>query len=194
MVKNNQNLSSIAPEESRAFVLSSIAIATGVFGISFYYGAFGTVFFDHLFYVWVASTVAFVASLFVPPVDALPAFISWRGRFVLGLPSVFMIWLFFSENPSLNIANAGWVEWVLAIVIVGLTLPYLIFVLILVAIPDIEQLQHPRLRTAIVVIAFMVVLAGYGIGRHHDRFITCYDFEISGNYIPENCRKETTQR
>ena len=68
----------ISPEESLAFVLSAIAISTGVFGIAFFYGVFGTVFFEHLFYVWVASTVAVVASLFVPPVDALPAFISWR--------------------------------------------------------------------------------------------------------------------
>ena len=34
------------------------------FSIAFYYGVFGTIFFEHLFYVWVASTVALAASLF----------------------------------------------------------------------------------------------------------------------------------
>lgn len=178
----------IERDESRAFVLSAIAIASGVFGISFFYGVFGTIFFEHLFYVWVASSVALIASLFVPPVDALPAFISWRGRFVLGLPTVLMIWLFFSDNPSLNIASVGWSEWLLAIVVVGLTLPYLLFVLIMVAIPDVERLTHPRLRTALFGISLLVVLAGYGIGRNHDRFITCNDFEISGNFVPDDCR------
>ena len=72
-----------SPQEARAFMLSSIAISTGIFGIAFWYGVFGTVFFDHVFYVWVAATVALVASLFVPPVDTLPSFMSWRGRFVL---------------------------------------------------------------------------------------------------------------
>lgn len=188
MSVNEENGGAVSTEESRAFVLSSIAIATGVFGISFFYGVFGTVFFEHLFYVWVASTVALLASLFVPPVDALPAFISWRGRFVLGLPTVLMIWLYFDDNPSLNIAAGGWIEWILAITIFGLTLPYLLFVLIMVAVPDVERLTQPRLRAAVVGIALAVVLAGYGIGRNHDRFITCYDFQVSGNFVPENCR------
>ncbi len=44
--------------ETRAFMLSSIAIATSVFSIAFFYGVFGTTFFENLFYVWVAPTVA----------------------------------------------------------------------------------------------------------------------------------------
>ncbi len=177
----------ISPEESRAFVLSSIAISTGLFSIAFYYGVFGTVFFDHLFYVWVASTVALIASLFVPPVDALPAFISWRGRFVLVLPTLFLSWLYFSDNPSLNLVTGGWVEWTLIIAIMMLTLPYLLFVLVMVAVPDVERLTHPRLRLAMLGIAALVMLSGYGIGQNHTHFITCSDFEISGNYVPKNC-------
>ena len=71
----------------------------------------------------------------------------------------------------------------------GLTLPYLIFVLVMVAIPDVERLTHPTLRTAIFGIAFLVVLSGYGIGRNHNHFITCFDFEVSGNYVPKNCHQ-----
>lgn len=179
----------ISSEESRAFVLSAIAISTGVFGIAFFYGVFGTVFFEHLFYVWVASTVALVASLFVPPVDALPAFISWRGRFVLILPTIFLFWLYFDQSPSMNVAMSGWIEWILIVSIMGLTLPYLVFVLIMVAVPDVERLTTPTLRFAIIVIAGTVVLSGFAIGRNHNHFITCYDFEISGNYVPKNCRK-----
>ena len=51
--------------EARAFMLSSIAISTSAFSIAFFYGAFGTIFFEHLFYVWIAATVAMIASLFV---------------------------------------------------------------------------------------------------------------------------------
>lgn len=189
MASEELQTQAISSEESRAFVLSAIAISTGVFGIAFFYGVFGTVFFEHLFYVWIASTVALIASLFVPPVDALPAFISWRGRFVLILPTIFLFWLYFTDSASLNIATGGWVEWCLAIAIMGLTLPYLLFVLIMVAVPDVERLTTLTLRVAIIGIAAAVVLAGYAIGRNHDRFITCYDFEISGNFVPDNCRK-----
>ncbi len=181
---------SVSTEESRAFVLSSIAVSTGLFSIAFYYGVFGTIFFEHLFYVWVASTVALAASLFVPPVDALPAFISWRGRFVLILPTFLLIWLFFNDSASMNIESGGWIDWILALAIMGLTLPYLIFVLVMVAIPDVERLTNPTLRTAILAIAFLVVLSGYGIGRNHYHFISCFDFEVSGNYVPKNCHHQ----
>lgn len=175
--------------EIRAFMLSSIAIATSVFGIAFFYGVFGTIFFENLFYVWVASTVAMIASLFVPPVDGLPALVSWRGRFVLLLPTVLMFWLFFSDNPSLDIASSGWFEWALAIVVVGLSLPYLLLVLIIVAIPDVEQLKQPKLKAVILLVCLTTVAAGYFIGTHHNKFITCHDFEISGNFVPENCHR-----
>ena len=66
----------ISDQESRAFVLSAIALSTGVFNIAFWYGVFETVFFEHLFYIWVASSVALAASVLVPPVDALPALVS----------------------------------------------------------------------------------------------------------------------
>ena len=176
--------------ETRAFMLSSIAISTSVFSIAFFYGVFGTIFFEHLFYVWVASTVAMAASLFVPPVDGLPALVSWRGRFVLLLPSVLMAWLFFSESPSLVVASTGWFEWGLALVVVGLSLPYLLLVLIIVAIPDVEQLKQPKLKSAILGISLATVMVGYVIGTHHYRFITCHDFEVSGNFVPDNCHKD----
>ena len=176
--------------ETRAFMLSSIAISTSVFSIAFFYGVFGTVFFEHLFYVWVASTVALIASLFVPPVNGLPALVSWRGRLVLLLPTVLMAWLFFSENPSMDLASTGWFEWLLALVVVGLSLPYLLLFLIIVAIPDVEQLKNPKLKTVILGMCLATVAVGYLIGTHHYRFITCHDFEVSGNFVPDNCQKD----
>ena len=182
----------VSSQEARAFMLSSIAISSGIFGIAFWYGVFGTVFFEHLFYVWVAATVALVASLFVPPVDALPSFMSWRGRFVLALPSVWMLMTAIDGGENLDLANAGWPEWVLTIAILALTLPYLLYVLIMVAVPDIEKLRQPKLRIATWAIAIGVALAGYAIGANHPRFLTCYDFRVSGSDMPENCRQAGT--
>lgn len=179
----------ISSQEARAFVLTSVALASGVFGIAFWYGVFDTVFFEQIFFVWVASTVALVASLFVPPHDALPKFLSWRGRFVLALPTVWMLMLAAGYEKSESLADAGWIEWTLMLGILALTLPYLIYVLILVAVPDIESLQHPRLRATVFLIAVVIALAGFAIGRHHPQFVTCYDFKVSGSDVPENCRK-----
>lgn len=181
--------SEISSQEARAFVLTSIALASGIFGIAFWYGVFGTVFFEQIFYVWVAATVALIASLFVPPHDALPAFLSWKGRFVLALPTIWMLMLAAGYEKSESLAHAGWLEWALTLSIVALTLPYLVYVLILVAIPDIESLKHPRLRSSVFVIALAIAVAGYAIGKNHPQFVTCYDFKVSGSNVPENCQK-----
>lgn len=179
----------ITSEESRAFVLCSIVISTGIFSIAFYYGVFGTIFFDHLFYVWVASTVALIASMFVPSVDALPAFLTWRGRFVLVLPTLFLFWQFFTIGNEKTANLVYWIEWILTIIIMGLTLPYLMFVIIMVVIPDVERLTTPKLQIAILCITFGVFIAGLLIGKNHNLFVTCDDFAISGNYLPNDCNK-----
>lgn len=178
----------ISSEEARAFVLSTIALTSGAFTISFWYGVFGTIFFEHLFYIWVTATVALVASLFVPPLDALPAFMSWRGRFVLALPSVWIMIAFIGNGEPGGNSTAAAIEWLLTIATVVLTLPYLLYVLILVIVPDIEQIKSTRLLFAMISITIAIACAGYGIGRNHPSFLTCYDFKVSDSDIPQNCR------
>ncbi|MFY0610895.1 MAG: hypothetical protein JXQ99_05170 [Hyphomicrobiaceae bacterium] len=181
----------ISDSEARAFVLSAIALSAGIFNIAFWYGVFETVFFEHLFYIWVAATVALVASMLVPPVDALPAFVSWRGRFVLLLPTVWLI---------LEAAWAGQVVggddrllWVVSIAVVVLTLPYIVCVLVLVAVPDVEQLRAPKLRVALVAFALATAVAGVAIGQNHPLFLTCTDFKVAGDDVPPNCRKDVSR-
>lgn len=186
-----QNSDTVTSQEARAFVLSAIAISSGIFGIAFWYGVFGTVFFEHLLYVWVAATVALVASLLVPPVDALPSFMSWRGRFVLALPSLWLLVAAIDGDENLVLSETAWPEWALIVAILAMTLPYLVYVLVMVAVPDIETLTQPRLRIAVWVIAVAIAFAGYGIGAHHPRFLTCYDFDVSGSHVPDNCRESS---
>ena len=75
--------------------------------------------------------------------------------------------------------------------IIAITLPYLLYVVILVAVPDIDRLAHPRLRVGVFVIPALIALSGYQIGTYHPRFLTCYDFKVSGSNVPENCRLGT---
>ena len=184
-----RTMQQISSEEARAFVLSTIALTSGAFTIAFWYGVFNTIFFEHLFYIWVTATVALIASLFVPPLDALPAFMSWRGRFVLALPSVWIMMSFLGDGDHGGAATVAFIEWVVTVATVVLTLPYLLYVLILVIVPDIEQIRSTRLLFAMVSITVAIACAGYGIGRNHPTFLTCYDFKVSGSDVPDNCRK-----
>ena len=48
-----------------------------------------------------------------------------------------------------------------------------------------------RPRLAMLVIVVTLLAAGYRMGAHHQRLISCEDFEIAGQHVPENCRPET---
>ena len=72
---------------------------------------------------------------------------------------------------------------------VGLSLPYLMIVVIVVAIPDVDQLKQPKLKAAILGICLVSAAIGVLIGLNHFRFVTCHDFAVSGNFVPENCHQ-----
>ena len=40
-----------------------------------------------------------------------------------------------------------------------------------------------------VLAAFGLVGTGYVIGKNHSHLLTCEDFEISGHYVPDDCRR-----
>ncbi len=173
--------------EARAFLLSSIVLSAAVFNIAFWYGVTGTVFFEHLFHIWIAATAALVATAFVPHVSTFPPFVSWRGRFVLALPTLWLL-LEFLTGPQAQLTETQvWLLWSLAVAILVLTVPYIAYVLVVVTAPDIEQLRSLRLGGAVLGIALLTAVVGVAIGHHHPRILTCEDFEVAGDHVPANC-------
>ena len=80
------------------------------------------------------------------------------------------------------------IVWSVSIAVIFLTLPYLVYVLVLVAVPDVEQLRTPKLRFALIALTLVTGLSGVAIGKNHRLFLTCNDFRIAGDEIPQNCR------
>lgn len=179
----------IGEHEAKAFVLSAIALSAGIFPIAFWFGIFETVFFEHLFFVWVAATVALAASVFVPPVDALPAFVSWRGRVVLILPTLWLLLEALTNSTASAASFDEWLLWVLAIGIVVVTLPYMVYVIVLITVPDVDQLRTPFLTYALCGFTLATAVAGLAIGKNHRLFLTCHDFKVAGSEVPQDCRQ-----
>ena len=180
--------SEISEQEAKVFVLSAVGLSAGVFNVAFWYGVFETVFFEQLFYVWVASTVALAASMLVPQFRKLPALVTWRGRFVLVLPTLWLL-LEAITSPSASVSTLDdWLLWAVSVAAALLTLPYLIYVLVVITIPDIESLRTPALRSALFGFAAVVAVLGVAIGKNHPLFLTCSDFKVAGSDVPDNCR------
>ncbi len=185
-----QDNHAISRAEAKVFVISAIVLSTTVSYIAFWYGVFGTIFFDYLFYVWIAATAALLASLFIPQMETPPLKLPWRGRFILALPTVWLVLSTFIDVEAYRPDSPGtWVLWVVTLASAFLTLPYLLYVIIVAIVPDIDRLTHTKLRVALLGILLVTGMAGFVIGKNHSLFLTCEDFKVGGHDIPANCRK-----
>ena len=180
----------ISRAEAKVFVVSAIALSATVSSVAFWYGVFGTIFFEHLLYVWVAATAALLASFFVPRFDTPPVRLPWRGLFILALPTVWLVLSAFIDIEAYRPDSPGtWALWVVALASAFLTLPYLLYVIIVAVVPDIDRLTHTKLRVALLGILLVMAMAGFVIGKNHPLFLTCENFKVGGHDIPANCRK-----
>jgi hypothetical protein len=185
-----QDNNAISRAEAKVFVISAIVLSTTVSYIVFWYGVYGTIFFDYLLYVWIAATAALLASLFIPQMETPPLKLPWRGRFILALPTVWLVLSTFIDVEAYRPDSPGtWVLWVVTLASAFLTLPYLLYVIIVAVVPDIDRLTHTKLRVALLGILLVTGMAGFVIGKNHSLFLTCEDFKVGGHDIPANCRK-----
>jgi len=163
----------------RATLLISVASASVAFMLAFNLGAFGEIFFDQIFTVWVTSTIVFVGSIFsrLPPN-------SWPARLVLLIPSTWILvsWI---DNPRNEDAGESALLW-LTLIITVVALPFVAWMLVSTINPDFRDLPRSnKLTVAVAVVVFFA--AGYVAGARNDALLTCDDFKVSGNDLPANC-------
>ena len=175
---------------SKIFILAAIAMSTAVWEITFNLGVFNTIFFNHGFTVWVASTAAFLASLFVRRPTGAPL-LQWRGRFVMLLPTAWLLLILFSGPEAQDQGATGLVFWA-TVGVVLVALPYVLYVVVLLITPDLMALKDRRLSWALAGIVVLIGLIGYGVGVRNELFVTCYEFKVSGNDLPPRCTEQLT--
>ncbi len=101
-----QDIDAISRAEAKVFVISAIVLSATVSSVAFWYGVQGTIFFEHLLYVWVAATAALLASWFVPKMETPLVKLPWRGRFILALPTVWLVLAAFIDVEGIVRANS----------------------------------------------------------------------------------------
>jgi hypothetical protein len=179
----------ISKAEAKVFVISAIALSATVANATFWFGVFGRIFFTHILYIWIAATAALLASFFIPRLETPLLILPWQGRFLLALPTCWLVLAALVDVDSYQPDSpATWALWILTLVSALVTFPYLLYVIILAVVPDIDRLTHPKLIGALLGILAVMGTAGYALGTHHDLFLTCENFKAGGHDIPENCR------
>ncbi|MCG8436237.1 MAG: hypothetical protein MJA83_19635 [Gammaproteobacteria bacterium] len=168
----------------RTFLLTAVAIAYPVWDLGFELGAFGEIFFEKLFLAWVTPTAVLLALLLLREKESP---ISRRGLFVMSVPTIWFLLslaaMQFPPSSALDITLLG-----LGLTAYMVCLPYTVYVAISIINPELISLRDARVLVSLVIIAAVIGTGGYLVGRHNYVFLTCHDFKISGNDLPENCR------
>jgi hypothetical protein len=165
---------------TKATSVAAVAASLVVWWPAFTLGTYGVVFFEQTLSLWAASTAVFLVSLTAGRRDR----VSWPRRLTLLLPS---LWLLVSivVPPSADTTTSR----ALFLMSVALTLvgiPYLAALLLRVSIAGYEQLPSRRRLVAAAVVA-AVAIGAFVLGQINNRFLTCNDFTVSGNYAPPGC-------
>lgn len=170
--------------EIRTFVLGTIALSTATWNIAFNLGAYKTIFYSHIFTVWVTATAILLVVLLVPERD-VP--VPWWGKLLMLVPTLGVALVPISSIVGDSQLMNGFVIGLGTFAIL-ICLPYALYVVVNVVNADLLELPETRLKVYLAIIVLVVGLIGYWVGANNRLFLNCGDFKIAGDDIPPNCR------
>ncbi|MGB1297550.1 MAG: hypothetical protein ACPG8A_04700 [Psychrobium sp.] len=173
----------------KIFFVSLVALSLGGWQFGFYLGAYDTIFFHYVFSVWFIS-LAFVLAFFFLPKAQRP--FNASALFPLIMPTVWLI-LEITKAVMPNDTLVYYTSTIFGVVTLCFCVPYIVYLLISITQAEALNLQPKNLLWYLVITVFIIVSIAYFVGKNHHIFLTCHDFQISGEAIPENCWKNTLE-
>ncbi|MEM9202133.1 MAG: hypothetical protein AAGC53_10750 [Actinomycetota bacterium] len=161
---------------AQIFLLVTVGGSLVAIDIGYDFGAFGTINYRRIFPIFVISTVALIASFVTDGPEVTDA---KRTRAILALPALYLL----ADMVQVTDAEPVYIGFVIVIVA---TLPFTLYIVARMANLDFFQLNR-RLQFIAAVTLVAMLLAGLYVGANHPRFFECADFELAGDYVPENC-------
>ncbi len=168
----------------KCFLISAVAVSSTMWDLSFNLGAFGVVFFGHFFTAWAMVSAIFLGCCLLPqrqsPVN------QW-GLMVMAFPTIGFFFSFLNQSHT-NVF-LSFLSIVAAIITYVFCLPYAIYVIFSITEENLVRLPK-KLVVKLIAIALFIGGVGFYVGDHNNLFLSCFDFKVSGNDLPTNCRSE----
>ena len=169
----------------RSAILISVACAYFAWDLGFEFGVHGTIYFEKIFFVWSISLALLLIFIIIPKKQLPVPPPLWIAA---AIPTLWVL-IGLSERAA---ADDIWIRH--ALTVIGLIavlgcIPYLAVVIASVIYPDFVRMDRALPKVGISVVFATMVIIGYVVGVNHQRFLTCEDFELSGQYVPEDCSR-----
>ncbi|MER6025830.1 hypothetical protein [Streptomyces sp. NPDC001851] len=144
---------------------------------AFTLGAYNAVFFDDVLTLWAVATAVLLSGAILRKREALP----WGGWLALFLPSLWIVLAIVAPRTK-GFPYLHYFEEVLNLV----GAPILTWLLSRILLPDYAELPvHERL--AAVAVTLIIGVLAFLLGQFNYLFLTCADFNVSGNNPPAHC-------
>lgn len=170
----------IDSNQAGTFFLAMISLTIASWPVSFALGAYGEVFYTHTLTLWFASLAALYAMLVINNTEDGETYLTWYGAALLSVPTLLMTSQFWTSQPP---AYFDVLEWVLFLV----SLPYIGYILLSVAIPDAMELTATRLWAWLIIGFLGINGLSFAVGLHNAHFFSCDEFARAGDQPPEGC-------
>lgn len=169
--------------KTKTFLLSAVAVSVTMWNLSFNLGAFGVIFFSDIFTAWVTASATFLACLLLPPKQSP---VRKQGLLIMAFPTLGFLLSALETNITNPVVRT--VSLLTGAVTYAFCLPYTLNVIFSITQSEVVSLSR-KLFKKLILVALIIGLTGYFVGSHNYLFLSCFDFKISGNDLPQNCRK-----
>ncbi|MGW6751793.1 hypothetical protein [Streptomyces sp. NPDC055006] len=144
---------------------------------AFTFGAYNAIFFDNVLALWAVASAVLLSGLVLHRKVAVP----WRSWIALLLPS-FWIVLGMTAPRSKGFHYLHYFE----VAITILSAPFLTWLLSKILLSDYDDLPAVE-RFGAVGITLAIGIIAFLLGKFNYAFLTCADFNVSGNNTPPGC-------
>ncbi|WP_328887890.1 hypothetical protein [Streptomyces sp. NBC_00316] len=179
-----------APRHGRGVVIGQVVPKTAVIAgggalaiwePAFTLGAYNVIFYYQMLTLWAVSTAVLLTAVLMRERRPRHSWVYWA---CLALPSA---WLVLAAVVPRSGNWQGEALFLAGGIISIIGAPLLVWLLLHLLLFGESELSSHQRRTVIGVVVIVGGLA-YGLGQLNDVFLTCGDFDISGNSVPHGCR------
>ncbi|MFD4140962.1 hypothetical protein [Streptomyces sp. NPDC058572] len=161
----------------RATAAASVGGTLFIWWPAFTLGAYNAIFFDNVLTIWAVATAVLLSGALLRTRGALP----WGGWIALAVPSVWILLAIVAPRshgyPYLHYFEA-------LFTLAGA--PMLTWLLSRILVPDYAVLPI-RQRLGAVAVTLIIGVLAFMLGKFNHLFLTCADFDVSGNNSPGSC-------
>lgn len=159
--------------EIATFFIASIIVGQAGWLVGYNLGLKGTIADDHIFTALAVSLSALMASFIVGKDSNGDWLVGPKGTLLMIVPSLWYaleVFAYGIENGFL-----GWMRLFFTLFLFCVSIPYILYVILQAAVPNVAELKHRKLWAGLIAIGVTIGTLGFSFGYNNCSVVECYE-------------------